>query len=170
MAIVSCHVQRVVHVCLAIYVVISVLFTTSTLLSSSSQVEKSISEPSHLSWPDSTPGNQILLESKTLGSHSIDESIILSKAFPHLMKPSQIIPYYYRASGTFDKEDITITSLITSNRFQTLARLVERYQGAPFAPLTVVVPINAHIVRPHPLVLRAYTRSNISNTPHQQRN
>lgn len=78
------------------------------------------------------------LESQTLGSHAIEESLILSKAFPHLMKPSQIIPYYYRASGTFDKEDITITSLITSNRFQILARLVERYQG----PISVTFHIN----------------------------
>lgn len=70
----------------------------------------------------------MILESD-LGYHSIEENIILSKAFPHLMKPSQIIPYYYRASGVFDKDDITVTSLITSNRFEALARLVERYQG-----------------------------------------
>lgn len=156
--------------CLAIYVVISVLFTTCTLLSSSSRASKSIPQPSHLSWPNSTFGKQILLDSKTLGSHSIEESIILSKAFPHLMKPSQIIPYYYYASGTFDKEDITITSLITSNRFQTLERLVERYQGTLFTLPTTCIPSN--IVHPHPAPSRAYThpRSNIGNAPYQQRN
>lgn len=57
------------------------------------------------------------------------EDLFLSKAFANSMRPSKIIPYYYRATGNFDREDITITTLITSNRFQVFSRLVERYQG-----------------------------------------
>lgn len=154
MPVVCCHVQRVVTICLAIYVGISVLFTTNALLSFS--FKKSTPD---LPWFDSTHGKQITLESKILGSHSIEESIILSKAFPHLMKPSQIIPYYYRASGAFHKEDVTITSLITSNRFHTLARLVEQYQGM----------LAFFSKSEFDFFLVAYTRSYIRDVPHKQR-
>lgn len=60
---------------------------------------------------------------------SMSEELFLTKAFANSMRPSKIVPFYYRATGGFDREDITITTLITSNRFQAFARLVERYQG-----------------------------------------
>ena len=59
-----------------------------------------------------------------------NEDIFLSKAFSGSMHPSKILPYFYRASGQFDLEDITIATLITSNRFQVFKRLVKRYKGA----------------------------------------
>ncbi|KAG5639472.1 hypothetical protein H0H81_001594 [Sphagnurus paluster] len=59
----------------------------------------------------------------------IDEELSLSKAFSTSMRPSKIIPYFYRALGNFDNEDITITTLVTSSRLQAFGRLVERYQG-----------------------------------------
>lgn len=63
------------------------------------------------------------------GPSNMDEDLFLSKAFANSMRPSKIIPFFYRASERLDREDITITTLITSNRFQVFARLVERYQG-----------------------------------------
>jgi hypothetical protein len=60
----------------------------------------------------------------------MNEDIFLSKAFSGSMHPSKILPYFYRASGQFDPEDITIATLITSNRFQVFKRLVQRYKGA----------------------------------------
>ena len=45
------------------------------------------------------------------------------------MQPTKIIPFYYRASGKFHNEDITITTPVTGNRFQVLANLVQSYQG-----------------------------------------
>ncbi len=63
-------------------------------------------------------------------AYAMSESLFMSKAFSSSYTPSTTIPYYYRASGPFDEEDITITTLITSDRFQVFARLVERYQGA----------------------------------------
>ncbi|XP_006461230.1 hypothetical protein AGABI2DRAFT_204862 [Agaricus bisporus var. bisporus H97] len=123
--------QRMFHICIALYIILSVLFTTSSLLSSSSN-----SNSGNLFTRDLR--KQIVLESTDLERHYVDESIILSKAFPHLMKPSQIIPYYLRASGVFHKHDITITSIITSNRFEILARLAQRYQG----PISVTLHIN----------------------------
>jgi hypothetical protein len=47
------------------------------------------------------------------------------------MGPSNVIPYFYRAKGSFDSDDITVTTLITSNRFKVFARLVEKYRGLP---------------------------------------
>lgn len=60
---------------------------------------------------------------------SMPQDLFLSKAFSNSMRPTKVIPYFYRASGTFDRDDITITTLITSNRFLVFSRLVERYQG-----------------------------------------
>lgn len=61
------------------------------------------------------------------------EDHFLSLSFSSALQPSKVIPYYYRATGMdevdFEKEDITITTLITSNRFKVFERLVERYQG-----------------------------------------
>jgi hypothetical protein len=59
----------------------------------------------------------------------LKENLFLSRAFSQAMQPSKIIPFYYRASGTFPRDDITIATLVTSNRFEVLARLVQRYQG-----------------------------------------
>lgn len=60
---------------------------------------------------------------------SMDQDLFLSKAFSNSMRPSKIIPYFYRATGDFDRDDVTITTLITSNRFQVFSRLVEKYEG-----------------------------------------
>lgn len=59
----------------------------------------------------------------------LQESVFLSRAFSEAMKPSKIIPFYYRASRSFRREDITIATLVTSNRFEVLVGLVQRYQG-----------------------------------------
>ncbi|KIJ58075.1 glycosyltransferase family 49 protein [Hydnomerulius pinastri MD-312] len=45
------------------------------------------------------------------------------------MQPCKIIPYYYRGSAAFEKDDITITTLVTVNRFKVFAELVKRYKG-----------------------------------------
>lgn len=61
---------------------------------------------------------------------SMSEDLFLSKSFGESLQPSKVVPYYYRAKGDLVKEDITITTLVTSNRFAVFAKLVERYQGA----------------------------------------
>ncbi|ORZ10662.1 glycosyl-transferase for dystroglycan-domain-containing protein [Lobosporangium transversale] len=45
------------------------------------------------------------------------------------MQPSKVIPYYFRAEGVFDKEEVTITTLITENRFGVFTKLVRNYRG-----------------------------------------
>ncbi|KAJ7287252.1 glycosyltransferase family 49 protein [Mycena rebaudengoi] len=74
----------------------------------------------------------------------MSEDLFLSKAFANSMRPSKIVPFFYRATGTFDKEDITITTLVTSNRFQVFARLVERYPG-PISVTIHVRNITSHV-------------------------
>ncbi|KAG0251087.1 hypothetical protein BG011_007863 [Mortierella polycephala] len=59
----------------------------------------------------------------------VDEDFYLSKVFSTAMQPSKVIPYYYRAEGVFDKEEVTITTLITENRFGVFKKLVRNYRG-----------------------------------------
>lgn len=60
----------------------------------------------------------------------VDESKVLSKALATSMHPSKVTPFFYRARGSPAAADITITTLITSNRFNVFARLVEKYRGS----------------------------------------
>ena len=62
----------------------------------------------------------------------VDESKVLSKAMSTSMHPSKVTPFFYRAKGSPAAADITITTLITSNRFDVFARLVEKYRGSLF--------------------------------------
>ena len=58
------------------------------------------------------------------------ESLFLSKAFSRSMQPCKIIPFYYKGSATFEDDDITITILVTSNRFKVFGELAKGYKGA----------------------------------------
>lgn len=68
---------------------------------------------------------------------SMSEDFFLSKAFSESMQPSKVIPYYLRAETDFDPNDITITTLVTSNRFAVFDRLVSHYQG----PVSVTIHV-----------------------------
>ncbi|CAG8434210.1 1753_t:CDS:2 [Ambispora gerdemannii] len=68
---------------------------------------------------------------------SSTEEFFLSKVFSEALQPSQVIPYYYRAETNFKAEDITITTLVTSNRFTVFNRLVTTYQG----PISVTIHV-----------------------------
>jgi hypothetical protein len=59
----------------------------------------------------------------------ISETTFLSKAFAQSSHPTKIIPFYYKASAPVDDTDVTITTLVTSNRYKVLRQLVERYRG-----------------------------------------
>lgn len=69
----------------------------------------------------------------------MSEDLFLSKAFSQSMHPSKIIPFFYRAAGEFNKDDITLTTLVTSNRFKVFSQLVEIYQGT-FIVLGYILP------------------------------
>lgn len=40
-----------------------------------------------------------------------------------------VTPYYFKASAINKKEDITLATLVTRNRFQVLSRLATNYKG-----------------------------------------
>ncbi|PPQ83358.1 hypothetical protein CVT24_001913 [Panaeolus cyanescens] len=98
----------------------------------------------HLSQSDGTVGypwrssqNILSLELGHSEPVLVDPNRILSKIFSGSMYPTNIVPYFYRAKRSFNKDDITITTLITSNRLEVFSRLVERYEG----PISVTVHI-----------------------------
>jgi len=64
---------------------------------------------------------------------AMSESLFLSKSFSASMHPMKIFPYFYKASDTFDEDDITITTLVTPNRFEVLRKLALRYEGMAHA-------------------------------------
>lgn len=70
-------------------------------------------------------------------SAALSESLFLSKAFSSSMHPMKIIPFFYKGYQTFDDDDVTVTTLVTTNRLQVLEKLAARYQGAchTFTPL-----------------------------------
>ncbi|KAF9578729.1 hypothetical protein BGW38_005335 [Lunasporangiospora selenospora] len=59
----------------------------------------------------------------------VDEDFYLSKVYSTAMQPSKVMPYYFRAEGNFDREEVTITTLITENRFGVFKKLVRNYRG-----------------------------------------
>jgi Glycosyl-transferase for dystroglycan len=99
-----------------------------------------------LYWPvsqsESTRLGQILQgissaePDRSLGWFAMSESLFLSKSFSGSMHPMKIFPYYYKASDTFDEDDITTTTLVTPNRFEVLRKLALRYEGMVHAHLS----------------------------------
>ncbi|KAB5592779.1 hypothetical protein CTheo_3763 [Ceratobasidium theobromae] len=120
---------------LTLYVLIAASFTTSELLLAIPRTLRclvgSCSKPlSSFDWTnrqtvDSTAGLDFSSE------------IFLSKAFDTALKPTKIIPYYYRALHEHPYDDVTVTTIVTSNRFEVLRRLVEQYEG----PISATVHI-----------------------------
>ncbi|KAI8981061.1 glycosyl-transferase for dystroglycan-domain-containing protein [Pilobolus umbonatus] len=45
------------------------------------------------------------------------------------MGPSDILPYFFKANSKLNKNDITISTIITSDRFPHLSRLATHYKG-----------------------------------------
>ncbi|KAH6914332.1 glycosyl-transferase for dystroglycan-domain-containing protein [Coprinopsis sp. MPI-PUGE-AT-0042] len=74
------------------------------------------------------------------GSRGLDpgNDLLLSKAFATSMRPSDIVPYFLKSSGPFAEDEVTITSIVTSNRLDVFARLIDRYRG----PISVTFHVN----------------------------
>ncbi|KDQ55119.1 glycosyltransferase family 49 protein [Jaapia argillacea MUCL 33604] len=96
-------------------------------------------------------------------SDLVDESVFLSKLFSQSMHPSDVVPFFYRASGRVDKEDITITTLITSNRLDVFKRMVEAYRG----PISVAIHVRNETAHVHSFLdtlHSLYTSSSLMST------
>lgn len=63
---------------------------------------------------------------------------MLHKVFANTMQPSKILPYYFKAVREFDPEAVTITTLITFDRYPIFSNLVTNYQG----PISVSIHIS----------------------------
>ncbi|KAI9059634.1 glycosyltransferase family 49 protein [Trametes sanguinea] len=74
--------------------------------------------------------------------YAVREETLLSKAFSEAIHPTRIIPFYFKATGPQDSDDVTITTLVTSNRFKVFKQLVERYRG-PIS-VTIHIPLPLH--------------------------
>ncbi|KAI8983386.1 glycosyl-transferase for dystroglycan-domain-containing protein [Trametes punicea] len=73
---------------------------------------------------------------------AIREETLLSKAFSEAIHPTRIIPFYFKAIGSVASDDVTITTLVTNNRFRVFKQLVERYRG-PIS-VTIHIPLPLH--------------------------
>ncbi|KZT69694.1 glycosyltransferase family 49 protein [Daedalea quercina L-15889] len=86
----------------------------------------------------------------------LQEATLLSKAFAGALHPTRIIPFYYRAAGAPDPDDVTITTLVTRNRFRVFRRLVEHYRGPVSVTVHIPFPAQAALAElspGHPSVL-----------------
>jgi hypothetical protein len=104
----------------------------SQLTTISAQRLQNTSEPwnySSLVW---SPSPSALFYQTGSRRHATPESLFLSKAFDHSMRPSQVIPFYFRAHGPdgfMPYKDVTILTIVTSNRFSVFGRLAQTYGG-----------------------------------------
>jgi hypothetical protein len=55
------------------------------------------------------------------------------------MGPIDLRPYFSKATEIFYNEDITISTIVTSDRFPVLSRLATRYKGIPFVKPFVII-------------------------------
>ena len=62
------------------------------------------------------------------------EDYMLSKVFSDAMGPSKVVPYYHKARQVPEKEDITLCTLVTENRFPVLSRLATNWKGTQTDP------------------------------------
>lgn len=135
---------RFIRLAASLYVAIAVIYTTHHILSPLRTFARSVmvsydtavvqvhqdagvggkTSQEMIFWPGSS-----LSPEHTTSRALMSEDLFLSKAFSQSMHPLKVIPYYYRASRTFEQNDITITTLVTSNRFKVFSELVTHYQG-----------------------------------------
>lgn len=104
------------------------------------------------SWPSGFTSSAVVHLSRSNASHpriphtaayDIREETVLSKAFSDAIHPTRIIPFYFKGSKFVDSDDVTITTLVTSNRFRVLKQLVERYRGPISVTIHIPLPLHA---------------------------
>ena len=135
--------------CLYIYAILATTYTLGNLCSFVLRHQffrrnRLLSSPApRMTLPPSVTVQQaeeFLWSNFSLSSHLVTWNPILSRAFPRLMHPSRIIPHYYRATGCFESDDITVTTLISSDRFPVFRNLVRKYKGVTVATICFINP------------------------------
>ncbi|KAG9312076.1 glycosyltransferase family 49 protein [Chiua virens] len=122
--------KRLIHALVAAYVTTAIVYSSYSLFMTAAlkikggvklRTLKNPLIPSNLLeeslyWPVASAD-----EYDHQSSHvAMNESLFLSKAFSQSLQPCKIIPFYYKGSATFQDNDITITTLVTFNRFRVL--------------------------------------------------
>ncbi|CAE6484564.1 unnamed protein product [Rhizoctonia solani] len=130
--------KHVIRVIVLGYLTVAVCYTTIRLCSGLSRslrcIIGSCLEPlSNITWTS----DHTIIRGNSGGTWS--RNLFESKLFDLTLKPTEVIPYYYRALQEHKNEDVTITTIVTSNRFEALARLVEQYQG----PISAAIHISS---------------------------
>jgi glycosyltransferase-like protein LARGE len=64
-----------------------------------------------------------------VNSRAVNDPVVKSKIFSGSMGPSDINLFYYKAEEEFEQDDISITTIVTSDRFPVLSRLATQYKG-----------------------------------------
>jgi hypothetical protein len=137
--------------CLHIYAILATIYTLGNLCISVfppwsfSRNRLLHPSPPRIAFPSNMTTQQaeeFLWSNFSLSNHHslVAWDPFLSRAFPRLMHPSRIIPYYYRATGNFENDDVTVTTLISSNRFSVFYNLVRRYKGVLTPAICFVDP------------------------------
>jgi hypothetical protein len=177
--------RRLVHILVTVYVTSAIVYSSFSLLmtvalkikgwfaptiSASTSDDVKLRNFKHASIPSSLPEETLYwpatLKAENdlrLGSNEVEmrESLFLSKAFSQSTQPCKIIPFYYKGSAAFEDDDITITTLVTFNRFKVFGELAKRYKGArlfswtcrlytmyagPISAAVHVAPSDSHVV------------------------
>jgi hypothetical protein len=101
------------------------------------------------------------LSSDALSSYHLT---LLSKAFSGSLQPNNIVPFYYRYTGRFDQDDITIATLVTMDRFPVFAKLVEKYAGRVATLLTMFLGHTHELFAAGPISVVIHVPPNTSVT------
>ena len=147
--------RSVLSRCLYVYALLATIYTLGNLFVSilpylsPSRSRLLPPPPPRVTFPSTMTVQQaeeLLWSNFSLSEHHslVSWDPVLSRAFPRLMHPSRIVPYYYRATGNFESDDITVTTLISSDRFPVFHNLVQRYKGV----LILVICSSTHPRRP----------------------
>jgi len=67
--------------------------------------------------------------------HGIEEDVLLHKVFANTMQPFKALPNFFK--GVFDPESVTITTLITFDRYPIFSKLVINYQGPIYVSIHI---------------------------------
>ncbi|KAI8378785.1 glycosyl-transferase for dystroglycan-domain-containing protein [Choanephora cucurbitarum] len=91
-----------------------------------------------------------------------NNAIMQSKIYASSMGPSNVMPYYLRADQEFDEQDISISTIVTVDRFPVLSRLASRYKG----PISAAIHITDDESKEHTVEQLHQT---IQNNPDMKR-
>ncbi|KAG1050969.1 hypothetical protein G6F43_006793 [Rhizopus delemar] len=117
---------------LAVYALLSLIYTSVRLY-------QRLDPPSLIT----TSRRSIVIENQPVHQKPIQtkaNDVIQSKMFSGIMGQPNISPYYFKATQVTGSKDITLSTIVTNDRFPVLSRLASHYKG----PISATVYINGN--------------------------